>query len=135
VSSQAVPSDRYGAPTPWRRWALIAGCVVVALVFGGWLAWTTIDQATPDADSELIGFKVVDEHSTTAEVDVDFGSDDVRANCLVRALAEDHSVVGELSFAATPDGGTRYEETIRTERRATAVELVGCTTPDQHRPR
>ena len=135
MSSQAVPTDRYGAPAPWRRRALIAGVVVVALAFGGWLAWSTIENSTPDVQSELIGFDVVDEHSTTAEVDVDFGADDVRANCLVRALAEDHSTVGELSFEATPDDGTRYEPTIRTERRATAVELVGCTTPDQHRPR
>ena len=117
MSSQAVPTHRYGAPAPWRRRALIVACVVVALAFGGWLAWTTASHSTPDVESELIG------------------SDDVVATCLLRAVAEDHSVVGELSFTAEPEQGTRYEQTVRTERLATSVDLVGCTTPDQPRPR
>ena len=86
-------------------------------------------------ESELIRFETVDEHSSTAEVRVDFGSDDVVATCKLRAYAEDHTVVGELSFTAEPDEGTRYEQTVRTERLAYSVELVGCTTPDQARPR
>jgi hypothetical protein len=135
VSSQVVPTDRYGAPSPWRRRALIAASAVVLLAFGGWLIWATVSNATPDVESELIGFKTVDEHSSTADVQVDFGSDDVVATCKLRAYAEDHTVVGELSFTAEPAEGLRYQLTVRTERRATAVELVGCTTPDQQRPR
>ena len=50
----------------------------------------------------------------------------------VKAFAEDHTVVGEATF--TPVAG-RNEVTLRTERRATSVESVGCTTPDQPRPR
>jgi hypothetical protein len=128
-------SDRYGAPAPWRRRALVFGCVVVALAFGVWVGWSALSHSSPDVESELIGFDTVDEHSSTAVVEVDFGSDDVVATCLLRALAEDHSVVGELSFTATPAHGTRYEQTVRTERLATSVDLVGCTTPDQARPR
>jgi hypothetical protein len=135
VSSEATLSDRYGPPAPWRRRALIAACVVVALAFGGWLAWTTVIHSTPDVESELIGFDTVDEHSSTAVIQVDFGDDDVVATCLLRALAEDHSTVGELSFEVSAEAGTRYEQTVRTERLATSVELVGCTTPDQPRPR
>ena len=68
-------------------------------------------------------------------VAVDRRDDDVDATCLVRAFAEDHTVVGELSW--TPDGEAQQsdEVSIRTERRATSVELVGCTTEDQSRPR
>ena len=135
MSSEVSLSDRYGAPAPWRRRALVAGCVVVALAFGVWLGWSTLSHSTPDVESELVGFDTVDEHTSTAVVEVDFGSDDVVATCLLRALAEDHSVVGELSFTAEADEGTRYEESVRTERLATSVELVGCTTPDQQRPR
>jgi len=135
VSSEVRLSDRYGAPAPWRRRALVAGCVVVALAFGVWLGWSTLSHSTPDVESELVGFDTVDEHTSTAVVQVDFGSDDVVATCLLRALAEDHSVVGELSFTAEAADGTRYEESVRTERLATSVELVGCTTPDQPRPR
>ena len=135
MSSQVVPTDRYGAPAPWRRRALIAASVAVLLAFGGWLVWATVNEATPDVESELIRFETVDQHSSTAEVRVDFGSDDVVATCKLRAYAEDHTVVGELSFTAEPDEGTRYELTVRTERLAYSVELVGCTTPDQARPR
>lgn len=135
MSPQPAPTDRYGAPAPWRRKALIGATVVVAAAFAGWLTWTAVSHSTPDVESTLIGFDAVDEHTATAVVEVDFGADDVVASCLLRALAEDHSVVGELSFTAEPDTGTRYEETVRTERRATSVDLVGCTTPDQPRPR
>jgi len=135
VSSQAAPTDRYGAPAPWRRRVLITACVVVALAFGGWLAWTSVSHSTPEVESALVGFDAVDEHTATAVVDVEFGADDIVATCLLRAYAEDHSVVGELSFTAEPAEGSRYEETVRTERLATAVELMGCTTPDQRRPR
>ncbi|HWM74912.1 MAG TPA: DUF4307 domain-containing protein [Nocardioides sp.] len=135
MSSEVTLSDRYGAPAPWRRRVLVAGSVVVALAFGVWLGWTTLNHSTPDVESELIGFETVDEHTSTAVVEVDFGSDDVVATCLLQALAEDHSVVGELSFTASPDDGRRYEESVRTERLATSVDLVGCTTPDQSRPR
>jgi hypothetical protein len=130
-----MPADRYGAPAPWRRRVLITACVVVALAFGGWLTWTSVSHSTPEVESALVSFDTVDEHTTTAVVDVQFGSDDVVASCLLRAYAADHSVVGELSFTAAPAEGSRYEETVRTERRATAVELMGCTTPDQRRRR
>jgi len=54
------------------------------------------------------------------------------ASCRVRALAEDKTAVGELAF--TPVDGVN-EVVIRTERRATSVEKLGCTAPDQPRPR
>jgi hypothetical protein len=135
VSSQVLPTDRYGAPAPWRRRALITTSVVVLLAFGGWLVWATVSEATPDVESELIGSDTVDEHSSTAEIRVAFGSDDVVATCKLRAYAKDGTLVGELTFTADPDTGTRYEQTVRTERLPAYVELVGCTTPDQARPR
>ena len=33
------------------------------------------------------------------------------------------------------DGTRQYEVDVRTERRADTVRLIGCTTPDQSRPR
>ena len=48
------------------------------------------------------------------------------ASCLLRAIAEDHTTVGEVAFEPV-DG--RNEVSVRTERRATSVELVGCTAP------
>ena len=125
-------ADRYGAPSPWGRGVLIGVVVVVAAAFLGWLGWTIWEQSTPDARSQLVGYDVVDEHAATATVDVRLRSDDVVATCRLRAYAEDHSVVGEKTFA--PEDG-RNEVAVRTERKATSVELLGCTTPDQRRAR
>lgn len=124
-------SERYGAPAPWRRTALVAGVAVLAVAFVGWVTWAAWFHGTPAVESDLTGYDVAGEHSAVAvvEVGLEEGAD---ASCRVRALAEDHSVVGELAF--TPSDG-RNEVEVRTERRATSVELVGCTTPDQQRPR
>ena len=128
-------ADRYGAPAPWRRRALIGASAVVVAAFLGWLAWSTWAQVTPAVESDLVGYAVKGEHEATAKVAVQFGDDSVRATCLLRAYAEDHSVVGELSFTPAHDAAQPIEETVRTERRATSVELVGCTAPGQPRPR
>ena len=125
-------TDRYGAPRPGRRRALAAACVVVAAAFLGWLGWTIWDQSTPQVRSTLVGYEVVDQHTATATIDVRLADAGVRASCTLRAYAEDHTVVGELALRPT-DG--RSTQTVRTERRATSVELVGCTAPGQNRPR
>jgi hypothetical protein len=123
--------DRYGAPARWRRpvaialTALVAG---VALVWLGWVAWF---HGTPAVESELIGFEVGGDHQVTARLQVTL-EDDVEATCRLRAYADDHTTVGELAF--TPTDGLN-EVVVRTERRATTVEKLGCTAPGQNRPR
>lgn len=109
---------------------LLVLTVVVAVVALGWLVWAGWFHSTPRAASQLATFSVVDDHSATAVVDVQLEDAD-DATCRIRALAEDHVVVGELSFA--PSDG-RNEVTIRTERRASSVDLVGCTAEGQSRP-
>ena len=125
-------ADRYGAPSPWRGRTLLVASVVVAAAFLGWLGWTIWDQSTPEVRSSLVGYDIVDQHRADATVEVSLSDDDVQATCLLRAYAEDHSVVGELLFA--PEDG-RSTQSVRTERRATSVELLGCTAPGQNRPR
>jgi hypothetical protein len=124
-------TERYGAPSPTRHRLVVAGVVLLALVFGGWLAWTTLFHASPVVSSELTTWEVVDDQNVTAVVVVDL-QDDVSATCVVRAHAEDHSTVGEVGFE--PVDGTN-EVTLRTERRATSVTRLGCTAPGQPRPR
>jgi hypothetical protein len=135
VTSQDSLSDRYGAPAPWRRRALVAVSAALALVFLGWLGWVVWEQVTPPVESSIVGFRVVGEHEATARVDVRLSDASVRASCVLRAYAEDHTVVGERSF--TPSYGAPQPQTVavRTERRATAVELIGCTAPGEGRPR
>ena len=123
--------DRYGAPTRWRRPALLTAVAVLAVVFLAWLAWAAWFHGTPAVQSELVGYEVVDDHRTDAVVEVAVG-DGVTPSCQVKAYAEDHTIVGELAFAGV-DG--RNDVVVRTERRATSLELVGCTAEGQNRPR
>lgn len=135
MTSQDSLADRYGAPAPWRRRLVVAASTLLAIVFLGWLAWAVWGNSTPDVDSDMVTYDVVDEHHATARVEVRLSGADVRASCVLQAVAEDHTVVGELAF--TPEYGAPQplELTVRTERRATSVDLVGCTAPGQPRPR
>lgn len=133
MTAQTDLADRYGVGNPRKRVALIGVIVVLGAALAGWAAWTVWEQSNPEVSSELVAYDIVSEHSVVATVAVDLADDDVEATCKVRAYAEDHSVVGEVNF--TPTGSGRSEQTIRTERAATAVELIGCTAPGQSRPR
>jgi len=128
-------ADRYGAPSPGRRRALIGVIVAVAVVFAVWLGWTVYEHATPQVTSELETFSVEDDHTVTAVLVVTLADSDVQASCTLRAYAEDHTTVGELTFTPDPTEGRRQVQTIRTDRRATSVESQGCTAPGQDRPR
>ena len=129
-------SQRYGTDDPKGRRLVIALSGVVGVVALGWLAWALWFQTNPDVESSLRTFEVVDSHTVKASVAVRLSDEDVRANCLVRATGTDHSVVGELNFVVTGAKGTVHRDvTLRTEREATTVEMVGCTTKDQSRPR
>ena len=135
MTSQDSLADRYGAPAPWRRRLVVGASVLVALVFLGWLVWAVWGNSTPDVESDMVTYDVVDEHHATARIQVHLSGADERASCVLQAVAEDHTVVGELAF--TPEYGDPQplDLTVRTERRATSVDLVGCTAPGQPHPR
>ncbi len=134
MSAQDTLEGRYGAPSPTRRRATVIASVALAVVFAGWLAWTVYEHSTPEVTSQLETFSVTDDHHVTAVLLVSL-DDDVEASCTLRAYATDHTTVGELTFTPDPALGRRQEQTIRTERRATSVESIGCTAPDQGQPR
>lgn len=125
---------RYGRPAPWRRRVLLGSAAVVVLAFGGWLGWATLAQADPDVASGDLTFTIVDDGTALARFTVEAKAG-VDATCTVRAYAEDHTLVGSASFRPDPGPGGVVEQRVRTERRATTVELVGCTAPGQGRPR
>ena len=99
--------ERYGAPAPWRRRALITASVALAVVFLAWLAWSVYEHSTPQVTSELETFSVEDDHTVTAVLVVSLDSADVKASCTLRAYAEDHTTVGELTFTPDPSKGRR----------------------------
>jgi hypothetical protein len=135
VSAQDTIADRYGAPSPGRRRLVLGAAAALALSFAVWVGWTVYEHATPEVTSELETFSVTDDHTVTAVLVVRLDDAQVRASCTLRAYAEDHSTVGELTFTPDPGEGRRQVQTIRTERRATSVESQGCTAPGQDRPR
>ncbi len=101
-----------------------------------WLAWVVADQSSPVVQSQLKAYEVVDGQRAEAQITVKLARPDVVATCLARATAADSSVVGEQSFTVRGDTRPRrFTVLIRTERRATSVVSVGCTAPDQSRPR
>ena len=124
-------TDRYGAPSRLRRPLGIGVAVLLAVLGLGWLGWTVWFHTNPAVTSDLVTFDVTSDHEVAARLDVRL-SDDVEASCRLRALAEDKTAVGEVAFAPV-DGSNSV--VIRTERRATSVEKLGCTAPGQARPR
>ena len=128
---------RYGTRSEGRRRALVAVVVVVAAAGLSWLVWVMLVHGRPLAQSDINGFETVDQHRTTASFTVVRRDADVVANCLLRAFASDHSIVGELDVTVGPGGDTRQtlERSIRTEREATSVEVMGCTADGQSQRR
>jgi len=135
VSTQQDLAERYGAPSASRRRVLVIATVVLALVFLGWLAWTVAGHTSTQVTSELEGFSIVDDSTVSAVLVVSLADDGVEASCRLRAIAEDHATVGEVAFTPDPGVGRRQVVEIRTERRATAVESLGCTADGQNKPR
>ena len=128
--------QRYGGPR--RSTRVMALVLVVALVASGvsFLAWAVFFQSTPQVASQLTTWDVVGEHLAVANITVKRETQFTDASCRLRAIAEDHTVVGETTVPVT-DGPEKQslQIEIRTERLATSVENLGCSTADQPRPR
>ena len=128
--------QRYRGPSRAHR--VVALVVVAAMVVSGigFLGWSVFFHSTPEVTSRLTAFHVIDDHEVAGDITVSRASQFVEASCRLRAIAEDHTVVGEVTVPVVDGPETQtHRVPIRTERRATSVELVGCTTPEQARPR
>ncbi len=129
-------ADRYGAPRRGRRPLVVGGVVLLGAAALAWLAWVVLFHGRPQVTSELVGFDVAGQHAASAQYTVTRREADVSATCLLRAYAADHTVVGELTVPVTGDRTTStVRSTVRTEREATSVQLVGCTAPGQRQSR
>ena len=128
--------ERYGRPSASRRRAVIAVSGLVGVIALAWVVWAAWVQATPQVQSSLRSFEVVDQHTVSASVAVKTRSAHVRASCELQASAADHTVVGQLTFTVHGTSGTtNHTVTMRTEREAATVSLNGCTAPGQKQPR
>ena len=130
-------SQRYGSPGASRTKAVVALVVVLVAAGLSWLVWVMLAHGRPEATSAIVTFRTEGQHAAVAKFTVVRRSPGIEASCLLRAYAEDHSIVGEDHVAVGPGEPTTQtlEHTLRTEREATSVELMGCTTPDQKQAR
>ncbi|WP_181407463.1 DUF4307 domain-containing protein [Nocardioides sambongensis] len=126
--------DRYGAPSLTGRIlvTVIGGAIVLAGLV--WLGWATVFNADPPVKSEMIANDVLDDHTATVTVRLQYGDGPVETSCLVRAIAHDKVVVGEVTVHPDPDEGPDHTFEFNTDRLATAVDWVGCTAEGQPRP-
>ena len=127
---------RYGTRPAWQRWAVrgVVGAVVVALL--ALFVPVLLSLADPEVSSDGLVFddSTATDRAISAEFVVDMADDVEEATCTLNAYGTDRTIVGSVTFVV-PQGTTRVERTIATERRAVRVELVGCTAPGQSRPR
>ncbi|HEU4514767.1 MAG TPA: DUF4307 domain-containing protein [Nocardioidaceae bacterium] len=130
-------ATRYGTPSTGRRRLTMIIVAVVAAVALGWVAWAAVSAADPEVTSDIVSWEVVDDHAATATFRVARRTPEVEASCLLRAQARDHSIVGELNVTVGPGGEAvqTLTETVRTERLATVVEVLGCVAEGQNRRR
>jgi hypothetical protein len=128
--------QRYRGPSRAARAVALVAVVAMVASGVGFVGWSVLFHSSPQVSSRLITYEIADEHEVTADIEVVRESQFTEAACRLRAVADDHTVVGEVSIpvADGPEERT-LRVPIRTERRATGVELVGCTTADQPRPR
>ena len=127
--------QRYGARSRGRRILLLVLATAVSVAFLGCLVWTMLFHANPEISSEEIGHEIVSDHLATIDVQIemDDGLDD--PECSLRAISHDKAIVGETTYRPDPDDGPRHTIEVRTERRATTVEWLGCKAPGQPRYR
>jgi hypothetical protein len=135
VGTSAVLAARYGRTGRSRRVLLIAGVAVVAVIGLVWLTWAAFSSANPPVSSRLIGYKIESATSASATIQVD-RTKSVEASCRLQAKSADFSIVGELTVTV-PAESPRSQSipvTLTTQRSATSVVLIGCTTADSHHP-
>jgi hypothetical protein len=117
---------RYGAPSRARRPAVVAVALLLLAAGIAWLVWAAFLGDRPGLAAQLKGYQVRDPHHVVATFAV-ARTDGRAASCVLRAIADDHAVVGERTITVPSGRGTAgLRTTLRTERRATTVDLVGC---------
>jgi hypothetical protein len=126
---------RYGRSSRTRKplvYGLVGLLAVIALI---WLLRVAFISSTPAVSSRLLAFSITSDTSATATIQVDRRKS-VEASCRLQAKAADFSIVGELTLTVPADSPRQQTlpATLTTQRTATSVVLIGCTTADSPRP-
>lgn len=130
-------ATRYGRRRGRGRRPLMLGIIgVLALAGLVWLGWAAFEQANPPVASRLLTFQITSPTTATATIEVE-RRDDVEAACRLQAKAADFSIVGEVTVTVPAEAPRRQtlSTTLTTQRDATSVVLVGCSTAGSPRLR
>jgi hypothetical protein len=101
--------------------------VLVAALLA-WAVWAALDTGASGVQADVTSYQVVSTHEVRVKVAVHTRDPDADGTCLLRATAEDHTIVGELNLTADElRAATGSWIPMRTERRATTAALVRCT--------
>lgn len=134
-AASAELDARYGRTGRGRKPLVLGIIAILAAVALAWLLWVAFLASNPPVSSRMIGFTITSPTSAKATIQVD-RSKSVEAKCRLQAKAADFSIVGELTVTVPADSARQQsiDASLTTQRAATAVVLVGCTTADAHRP-
>ncbi|MFD9071249.1 DUF4307 domain-containing protein [Streptomyces lasiicapitis] len=123
-----APESRYGRSADERadRKLKIVGAALGVLLLGvvGWFGYDSI--AGSKVSGEIIKFDVVSDKAVEVHLEVRKDAD-ANGYCTIRSQAENGAEVGRADFRFDQDKG-RVDKTVtlRTTKRATSAELVGC---------
>lgn len=134
-ADRAYLDERYGRRhrPGWPVW-------VVAVIVAGlaaWTVWAFNAQIHPKVTSALTSYTIENAQRSTATFQVVRANTGVEATCSVQALAKDHTTVGQLSTIVPLRSATTatFTVTIKTTRKAFAINWLGCTAPGQNAPK
>jgi hypothetical protein len=121
------PADRYGAPSPVRRRAVVvtaAALVAAGVAWAVWVAWGVANEPVRWADA---GFTVRGDTAVDVTFQVTTAPGSV-AVCTVRALNDARAEVGLLDVRVGPStsGTIRTTATVPTTERAVAAAVRAC---------
>jgi hypothetical protein len=120
-------AQRYRTDRPRRRLVGIALGGLLAAALLAWAVWAASPQGGAPIEAQVTSYDVVSTHETRVKVAAEFEDAGTDGGCLVRATAEDHTIVGEVNLTADELREKRGEWIpIRTERRATTATVVRC---------
>ena len=132
MTQQAEPgerslADRYGRPTGSRRRTGLVVVALAAVALAAWAIWAAVGQASHGISAIVQSYRVVSPHSLSVTVQITRGSRN-EVQCVVSALASDHSTVGEtvVTVAKGGSGTTTLGASVKTERLASAADIGSC---------
>ncbi|MBM9459539.1 DUF4307 domain-containing protein [Nocardioides sp. zg-536] len=131
MSTTDTLAQRYGAPSGRTRLVALTLAAVLGAALVAWMVWAWVLHSDASVASQEVAFEIHDDHSATMTVDIELRDDDVAATCKLRAISHDKAIVGQVTYQPDPAQGRRHVIDVKTERRATTVEWLGCNAPDQ----